>query len=94
MFLSIIPGVLRQKHKPDLVFDKIKRLVQFGYLSNMKYIQVDGGVNFETVPHLIKAGANELICGSSTIFKYDPDLSGQARNNKIVENIQHLQSII
>ena len=59
----------------------------------MKYIQVDG-VNFETAPHLIKAGANELICGSSTIFKHDPYLNEQARNNKIVENINHLQSII
>ena len=94
MFLSIIPGVLKQMHKPDLVFDKIRRLKQFGYLSNMKYIQVDGGVNFETAPHLIKAGANELICGSSTIFKHDPYLNEQARNNKIVENINHLQSII
>lgn len=94
MFLSIIPGVLKQKHKPDLVVDKIYRLKQLGYLSTMKYIQVDGGVNFETVPHLIKAGANELICGSSTIFKHEPDLLEKARNDRIVDNIEYLQSIV
>ena len=93
MFLSIIPGVLKQKHKPDLVFEKIKRLKNLGHLSSMKYIQVDGGVNFKTIPHLIDAGANELICGSSTIFKHEQGLSDQSRDDKIIDNIKRLQSI-
>ena len=32
-------------------------------------IQVDGGVTFDSGPKMINAGANVLVCGSSTIFK-------------------------
>ena len=34
-------------------------------------IEIDGGVNPETAPKMIKAGADILVCGTSAIFKSD-----------------------
>jgi len=47
----------------------------------MVNIEVDGGVNLETAPNVIKAGANILISGSA-IFK----------SNNIEETIKQLKN--
>lgn len=94
MFLSIIPGVLKQKHKPELVFQKIQTLKESNQFAKIKYIQVDGGVNFQTIPKLIKSGANDLICGSSTLFKNPNGYTDDIRKSQIISNINHLNSVI
>ena len=49
-------------------------------------IEIDGGVTFESAPVMVKAGANMLVCGSSTIFK-----PNQLINTKIIELKQLLK---
>lgn len=34
-------------------------------------IQVDGNVSFENIPHMVAAGANQLVAGTSSIFHRD-----------------------
>lgn len=94
MFLSIIPGVLKQTHKPEQVFSKIEALKSSPNYSKIKHIQVDGGVNLKTIPKLLQSGANDLICGSSTLFKNLSGLSSSQRDIKICANIQQLNSIL
>ena len=51
-------------------------------------IQVDGGVNIETAPKLINAGADILVCGASAIFNQNVSLSTKCKElRKRVEQI-------
>lgn len=64
LIMTVNPGLSGQKFLKKSL-DKIKKLRE-------KYpdvdIQVDGGINLETIPEVIKAGANLLVIGSA-IFK-------------------------
>ena len=51
-------------HEKDA--EKIKPLID---------IEVDGNVSFENIPKMVKAGANVLVAGTSSIFKKDIPLS-------------------
>ena len=68
MFMGIHPGVLKQVSKPNLVISKLHRLSQECNVDNL-LIQCDGGVSFDTIPHLKTAGVNNFVCGSSTLYK-------------------------
>jgi ribulose-phosphate 3-epimerase len=68
MFMGIHPGVLKQTARPELVVAKLNKLHELCDLSGL-FIQCDGGVNFETIPSLKKAGVNNFICGSSSLYK-------------------------
>jgi ribulose-phosphate 3-epimerase len=67
MFMGIHPGVLIQKHRPLQVLRNFENLIKKVNLPSS--VQCDGGVNFDTIPSLIKSGINSLVCGSSTLFK-------------------------
>ena len=68
LIMSVNPGFGGQSFIPATI-DKIKwvkeRAMQLG-ITDLK-IQVDGGVNLETAPQVIKAGANVLVAGSAII---------------------------
>ena len=68
MFMGIHPGVLKQKHRPDLVVKKIEKMRSLCDMSKL-VIQCDGGVSFESIPNLKQAGINNFVCGSSTLYK-------------------------
>lgn len=59
-FMTVEPGFYGGKFV-EAVLDKIS---EFHYFYPDKPIQVDGGVNLETAPKLIKAGASRLVVGS------------------------------
>jgi len=59
-FMTVEPGFYGGKFL-ESVLDKVS---EFHYFYPDKPIQVDGGVNLETAPKLIKAGANRLVVGS------------------------------
>jgi ribulose-phosphate 3-epimerase len=68
MFMGIHPGVLSQKSRPNhLLIDIPEFLSHLNYVPS--YIQCDGGVQFETIGPLQKAGVTDFVCGSSTLFK-------------------------
>ena len=92
--LSIIPGLLKQTPNPASVLAKLAALSSLGYLDSLDYIQVDGGVNFTTVKDLISFGCNELICGSSTIFRFPTDIDPSQRYSIIESNIATLLALI
>lgn len=68
MFMGIHPGVLKQIARPDLVIKNLTELHELCELNHL-FIQCDGGVTFETLPALQKAGVNNFVCGSSTLYK-------------------------
>jgi len=59
-FMTVEPGFYGGKFI-ESVLDKIS---EFHYFYPDKPIQVDGGVNLETAPKLIKSGASKLVVGS------------------------------
>jgi len=68
VFMAINPGIVGHKLIPKAM-EKIEDIR--AKLKDHPHIllQVDGGVTPETAPKMLKAGANMLVCGSSTIFR-------------------------
>ncbi|MGB2580838.1 MAG: ribulose-phosphate 3-epimerase [Minisyncoccia bacterium] len=70
MLLAINPGIVGHKLIPralDKISELKEKLVNYPNI----IIEVDGGVNPESAPEMIKRGANLLVCGTSMIFKPD-----------------------
>lgn len=70
MFMTVYPGFGGQRFIPE-VRDHL-RLVR-RHLPGLS-IQVDGGINRETIPLVVADGADRLVCGSA--FFGDPDPAG------------------
>ena len=66
--MSIHPGYSGQKFMPEAV-DRIKRLR--AALPDDVYIQVDGGIDHETVGRAYVAGARLLVAGSAIFGRED-----------------------
>jgi ribulose-phosphate 3-epimerase len=85
ILMAINPGIVGHKLIPSAI-NKISALKK--YIGNRNIlIQIDGGVTFETAPIMLNAGADMLVCGSSTIFKPDTTVA-----NKTKELRAHLNS--
>ena len=70
LLMTVNPGFGGQKFIQSSL-DKVRRLKQMIIEHNSHaLIQVDGGVNFETAPLLVKAGVDVLVSGN-TVFKAD-----------------------
>ena len=66
--MSVNPGYAGQPLIP-MCIDKIAELRK--WLDQNKHpidITVDGNVSWENIPNMIKAGANVLVCGTSSLF--------------------------
>ena len=62
--MSVEPGFGGQKFMPSAL-TKIKTLSEYSRLKGLNYeIEVDGGINAETAPQVIEAGATVLVAGS------------------------------
>jgi ribulose-phosphate 3-epimerase len=87
LLMAINPGIVGHKLIPK-AFDKITDLQQkISAARKNILIEIDGGVTFESAPRMLDAGADMLVCGSSTIFK--PPI---AVSTKITELRNHLKS--
>lgn len=64
--MSVNPGFGGQEFIPEMA-DKVRCLREMTDLP----IQVDGGINMETAPLMVEAGARVLVAGSA-VFKGDP----------------------
>lgn len=87
MLMAINPGIVGHKLIPGAI-DKIKKMKEMVADRDGFIIQIDGGVTFESAPRMLEAGANMLVCGSSTIFKPD-----QKSSHKLKELRQTLTDI-
>jgi ribulose-phosphate 3-epimerase len=74
LLMMIDPGVLGSPIY-DFVYDKILETKFLFIEKNIKKytIQIDGGVNLNSISKLITSGANNLVCGNSTIFRKHED---------------------
>ena len=81
LIMSVNPGFAGQKFMPE-VLEKVKFFRSKIESEKLNIdIEIDGGIDFETAPLAIKAGANILVSGT-TIFK---------GINNISENIKNLR---
>ncbi len=81
LLMSVNPGFGGQKFIENTI-DKVKRLKQIINASGSSaLIEVDGGVQSETAPRLVKAGVDILVSGSYVFGAKDPhSIITQLRN--------------
>ncbi len=74
VIMAINPGIVGHKLIPNMI-KKIKDLRQYAneHGNYNLIIQVDGGVTPESIPLMVKAGADALVCGTGTIFRPHED---------------------
>lgn len=69
LVMSVNPGFGGQKFIPE-VLNKIEKISKMISISQRKInLEVDGGVDVETTPSIIAAGANVLVAGSAIFGK-------------------------
>ena len=81
--MSVNPGFGGQEFIPEMA-DKVRRLKEMTDLP----IEVDGGINAETGPQMVEAGAQVLVAGSA-VYKGEPEQDHRirARRRKAAVNI-------
>ncbi|MFZ3069233.1 MAG: ribulose-phosphate 3-epimerase [Microgenomates group bacterium] len=85
--MAINPGIVGHKVIPG-IFKKISDLKEKIITSGKKIlIEIDGGVNPDTAAEMIKAGADILVCGTSSIFKPDVKVNVKIKEfRKTIDN--------
>ena len=73
LVMTVVPGFGGQSFMEDQLI-KIKKIREMINESGKNIdLEVDGGINFETAPKVIEAGANVLVAGTAT-FSGGPDM--------------------
>ncbi|MCD8288009.1 MAG: ribulose-phosphate 3-epimerase [Porphyromonadaceae bacterium] len=73
LIMSVNPGFGGQKFIPQSL-EKIARLKEMILRKNLStLIEIDGGINLETAPLAVKAGADILVCGHSVFTSENPE---------------------
>jgi ribulose-phosphate 3-epimerase len=73
LLMTVNPGFAGQEFIPA-VLPKIRALSEEKKKRGLSFdIQVDGGINEETAPHAIRAGANILVAGSALFNAPQPE---------------------
>lgn len=86
LVMTVQPGFGGQKYIEDCT-EKIQELRELIQQENLDVdIQVDGGINDETIETVMKAGANLLVAGS---YVFNGDLASNVR--RITERVQHIK---
>lgn len=72
LLMTVNPGFGGQTFIP-LVLDKISKLSELKKRNNYNLeIEVDGGINMDTVPDVVRAGAEVLVAGNAIFGNEDP----------------------
>lgn len=88
MLMGINPGIVGHK----LIKSTYKKIVdlkeKLSEYPNIK-IQIDGGVNLESGPKMVKLGADILVCGTSTIFNPPQKVDQKTKEfRQIIDNYE------
>ncbi|OGC22349.1 ribulose-phosphate 3-epimerase [candidate division WOR-1 bacterium RIFOXYB2_FULL_42_35] len=71
LIMSVNPGFAGQKFMPE-VLEKVSKLkAEISQRKAAVEIEIDGGINIETAPEAIKAGADILVAGSAVFGAKD-----------------------
>jgi len=69
LVMSVNPGFSGQSFMPEMV-DKVKTVrARLNALGSSAYLEVDGGINVQTLPQMKAAGANAFVAGNAA-FKH------------------------
>ena len=74
LVMSVVPGYSGQKFMPEMIAKVEEIRAKLDALRSNAHLQVDGGINAETLPLMKKAGANVFVTGNAA-FKH-PQGSG------------------
>jgi ribulose-phosphate 3-epimerase len=86
VLMTINPGIVGHKFIPEML-NKISLLRKSANEKKPSLIiELDGGVTPETIPGMIAAGADALVCGNGTIFRSHED--------SIENKTEHIRKII
>ena len=74
VLMAINPGIVGHKLIPNMI-NKISDLREYADKrgNSELFIQIDGGVTFESGVKMIEAGADVLVCGTGTIYRPHED---------------------
>jgi ribulose-phosphate 3-epimerase len=79
--MSVNPGFGGQKFIEN-TYAKVKEIKQLADAADKNIlIEIDGGVNGENAPLLVKAGANMLVAGSYVFNSMNPSQTIQSLKN-------------
>lgn len=92
MFMAIHPGVLSQIARPESVIRALKKWkTSTDYIGKLPFIQCDGGVTFDSISGLVASGVNNLVCGSSTLYRgVDFSVSGETQFEIVKHNYHRI----
>jgi len=77
LVMSVNPGFGGQKFIPETV-RKIRRLADLRLQRGLNYrIEVDGGIDLDTVAEVVRAGAEILVAGNAVFGQGDPKTNAQ-----------------
>jgi ribulose-phosphate 3-epimerase len=79
LIMAINPGIVGHKLIPK-TYEKLRDLGSKLVGRDNIIVEVDGGVTFESASKMIAAGANMLVCGTSSIFKQKKPLDIMSLN--------------
>lgn len=69
LVMSVVPGYSGQKFMPEMIAKVEEIRSKLNALRSNAYLEVDGGINAETMPLMKKAGANVFVTGNAA-FKH------------------------
>ena len=84
LVMTINPGFGGQKFMPDTA-DKIKQIREIG--GSSLRIQVDGGINTETVKTVVDLGADTLVVGSAIFCQQDKPAAIRAIQQAAIKSV-------
>ena len=69
LVMSVVPGYSGQKFMPEMIAKVGEVRARLDALHSHAHIEVDGGIDEETLPLMKKAGANVFVAGNA-VFKH------------------------
>lgn len=69
LVMSVVPGFSGQKFMPEMIAKAEEIRTKLNALRSNAYLEVDGGINAETLPLMKKAGVNVFVTGNAA-FKH------------------------
>ncbi|MCQ3938161.1 MAG: ribulose-phosphate 3-epimerase [Chloroflexi bacterium] len=69
LVMSVVPGFSGQKFMPEMIAKAEELRNKLNALRSAAHLEVDGGINAETLPLMKKAGANVFVTGNAA-FKH------------------------